>query len=193
MDFVLESALNMLEFNETLFDIMVGEFSSLDPATEAPTASVSSDTAGNQQTSSTNNSSANQQGATAANNSQNTSTNTNTNTNNDQQNQNADNTETGQKQVAPGFWDKVKKVIDWVINSITDAIKFVKELAKNKDIAEIHLQIVKTSKDILIYKDGKETFNKIVEVGKNLQAENKTKVGGDTISDIDEVRDNVRS
>lgn len=78
-------------------------------------------------------------------------------------------------------------------NSITDAIKFVKELAKNKDIAEIHLQIVKTAKDILIYKDGKETFNKIVEVGKNLQAENKTKVGGDTISDIDEVRDNVRS
>ena len=78
-------------------------------------------------------------------------------------------------------------------NNITDAIKFVKELAKNKDIAEIHLQIVKTSKDILIYKDGKETFNKIVEVGKNLQAENKTKVGGDTISDIDEVRDNVRS
>ena len=77
-------------------------------------------------------------------------------------------------------------------NSITDAIKFVKELAKNKDIAEIHLQIVKTSKDILIYKDGKETFNKIVEVGKNLQAENKTKVGGDTISDIDEVRDNVK-
>ena len=78
-------------------------------------------------------------------------------------------------------------------NNITDAIKFVKELAKNKDIAEIHLQIVKTSKDILIYKDGKETFNKIVEVGKNLQADNKTKVGGDTISDIDEVRDNVRS
>ena len=79
-------------------------------------------------------------------------------------------------------------------NSITDAIKFVKELAKNKDIAEIHLQIVKTSKDILIYKDGKETFNKIVEVGKNLQAENKTKVGGDTISDIDEeVRNNVKS
>lgn len=78
-------------------------------------------------------------------------------------------------------------------NSITDAIKFVKELAKNKDIAEIHLQIIKTSKDILIYKDGKETFNKIVEVGKNLQSENKTKVGGDTISDIDEVRDNVRS
>ena len=78
-------------------------------------------------------------------------------------------------------------------NSITDAIKFVKELAKNKDIAEIHLQVVKTAKDILIYKDGKETFNKIVEVGKNLQAENKTKVGGDTISDIDEVRGNVRS
>ena len=77
-------------------------------------------------------------------------------------------------------------------NSITDAIKFVKELAKNKDIAEIHLQIVKTSKDILIYKDGKETFNKITEVGKNLQAENKTKVGGDTISDIDELRDNTK-
>ena len=77
-------------------------------------------------------------------------------------------------------------------NSITDAIKFVKELAKNKDIAEIHLQIVKTSKDILIYKDGKETFNKIVEVGKNLQAENKTKVGGDTISDIDELRDDTK-
>ena len=77
-------------------------------------------------------------------------------------------------------------------NDITDAIKFVKELAKNKDIAEIHLQIVKTSKDILIYKDGKETFNKIVEVGKNLQAENKTKVGGDTISDIDELRDNTK-
>ena len=74
-------------------------------------------------------------------------------------------------------------------NSIKEAVKFVKELAKNKDIAEIHLQIVKTSKDILIYKDGKETFNKIVEVGKNLQAENKTKVGGDTISDIDELRD----
>ena len=74
-------------------------------------------------------------------------------------------------------------------NSIKEAIKFVKELAKNKDIAEIHLQIVKTSKDILIYKDGKETFNKIVEVGKNLQAENKTKVGGDAISDIDELRD----
>ena len=78
-------------------------------------------------------------------------------------------------------------------NNITDAIKFVKELAKNKDIAEIHLQIVKTSKDVLIYKDGKETFNKIVEVGKNLQSENKTKVGGDTISDIDELRDNVKS
>ena len=77
-------------------------------------------------------------------------------------------------------------------NSIKEAIKFVKELAKNKDIAEIHLQIVKTSKDILIYKDGKETFNKIVEVGKNLQAENKTKVGGDTISDIDELRDNTK-
>ena len=77
-------------------------------------------------------------------------------------------------------------------NSITDAIKFVKELAKNKDIAEIHLQIVKTAKDILIYKDGKETFNKIVEVGKNLQAENKTKVGGNTISDIDELRDNTK-
>ena len=128
MDFVLESALNMLEFNETLFDIMVGEFSSLDPATEAPTASVSSDATGNQQTSSTNNSSANQQGATAANNNQNT--NTNTNTNNDQQNQNTDNTETGQKQVAPGFWDKVKKVIDWLINSITDAInKFTNSIA----------------------------------------------------------------
>ena len=54
------------------------------------------------------------------------------------------------------------------------------------------MQIVKTSKDILIYKDGKETFNKIVEVGKNLQAENKTKVGGDTISDIDELRDKVK-
>ena len=78
-------------------------------------------------------------------------------------------------------------------NNITDAIKFVKELTKNKDIAEIHLQIVKTSKDVLIYKDGKETFNKIVEVGKNLQSENKTKVGGDTISDIDELRDNVKS
>ena len=77
-------------------------------------------------------------------------------------------------------------------NSITDAIKFVKELAKNKDIAEIHLQIVKTSKDILIYKDGKETFNKIVEVGKNLQAENKTRVGGDAISDIDELRDTTK-
>lgn len=77
-------------------------------------------------------------------------------------------------------------------NSITDAIKFVKELAKNKDIAEIHLQIVKTSKDILIYKDGKETFNKIVEVGKNLQAENKTRVGGDAISDIDELRDTAK-
>lgn len=77
-------------------------------------------------------------------------------------------------------------------NDITEAIKFVKELAKNKDIAEIHLQIVKTSKDILIYKDGKETFNKIVEVGKNLQAENKTKVGGDTISDIDELRDTTK-
>ena len=77
-------------------------------------------------------------------------------------------------------------------NDIAAAIKFVKELAKNKDIAEIHLQIVKTSKDILIYKDGKETFNKIVEVGKNLQAENKTKVGGDTISDIDELRDNTK-
>ena len=77
-------------------------------------------------------------------------------------------------------------------NSITDAIKFVKELAKNKDIAEIHLQIVKTSKDILIYKDGKETFNKITEVGKNLQAENKTKVDGATISDIDELRDNTK-
>ena len=77
-------------------------------------------------------------------------------------------------------------------NSIIDAIKFVKELAKNKDIAEIHLQIVKTSKDVLIYKDGKETFNKIVEVGKNLQAENKTKVDGNTISDIDELRDNVK-
>ena len=77
-------------------------------------------------------------------------------------------------------------------NSIKEAIKFVKELAKNKDIAEIHLQIVKTSKDILIYKDGKETFNKIVEVGKNLQAENKTKVGGDTISDIDELRDDTK-
>lgn len=77
-------------------------------------------------------------------------------------------------------------------NSITDAIKFVKELAKNKDIAEIHLQIVKTSKDILIYKDGKEVFNKILEVGKNLQAENKTKVGGNTISDIDELRDNTK-
>ena len=77
-------------------------------------------------------------------------------------------------------------------NSIKEAIKFVKELAKNKDIAEIHLQIVKTSKDILIYKDGKETFNKIVEVGKNLQAENKTKVGGDTISEIDELRDNTK-
>lgn len=77
-------------------------------------------------------------------------------------------------------------------NSIKEAIKFVKELAKNKDIAEIHLQIVKTSKDLLIYKDGKETFNKIVEVGKNLQAENKTKVGGDTISDIDELRDNTK-
>lgn len=74
-------------------------------------------------------------------------------------------------------------------NSIKEAIKFVKELAKNKDIAEIHLQIVKASKDILIYKDGKETFNKIVEVGKNLQAENKTRVGGDAISDIDELRD----
>ena len=78
-------------------------------------------------------------------------------------------------------------------NSITDAIKFVKELAKNKDIAEIHLQIVKTLKDILIYKDGKETFNKIVEVGKNLQAENKTKVDGATISDVDEVRDTVKA
>lgn len=77
-------------------------------------------------------------------------------------------------------------------NSIKEAIKFVKELAKNKDIAEIHLQIVKTSKDILIYKDGKETFNKIVEVGKNLQAENKTRVGGDTISDIDELRDTAK-
>lgn len=77
-------------------------------------------------------------------------------------------------------------------NDIAAAIKFVKELAKNKDIAEIHLQIVKTSKDILIYKDGKETFNKIVEVGKNLQAENKTKVGGDTISDIDELRDGTK-
>ena len=77
-------------------------------------------------------------------------------------------------------------------NSIKEAIKFVKELAKNKDIAEIHLQIVKTSKDILIYKDGKETFNKIVEVGKNLQAENKTKVGGDSISEIDELRDGTK-
>lgn len=77
-------------------------------------------------------------------------------------------------------------------NDIAAAIKFVKELAKNKDITEIHLQIVKTSKDILIYKDGKETFNKIVEVGKNLQAENKTKVGGDTISEIDELRDNTK-
>ena len=77
-------------------------------------------------------------------------------------------------------------------NDITEAIKFVKELAKNKDIAEIHLQIVKTSKDILIYKDGKETFNKIVEVGKNLQAENKTKVDGDTISEVDELRDNTK-
>lgn len=77
-------------------------------------------------------------------------------------------------------------------NDIAAAIKFVKELAKNKDIAEIHLQIVKTSKDILIYKDGKETFNKIVEVGKNLQAENKTKVGGDTLSDIDELRDTTK-
>ena len=54
------------------------------------------------------------------------------------------------------------------------------------------MQIVKTSKDILIYKDGKETFNKIVEVGKNLQAENKTKVGGDAISEIDELRDNTK-
>lgn len=78
-------------------------------------------------------------------------------------------------------------------NNIVDAIKFVKELAKNKDIAEIHLQIVKTAKDVLIYKDGKETFNKIVETGKNLQADNKTKVGGDTISDIDELRDSVKT
>ena len=77
-------------------------------------------------------------------------------------------------------------------NNITDAIKFVKELAKNNDIAEIHLQIVKTSKDVLIYKDGKETSNKIVEVGKNLQAENKTKVDGNAISDIDELRDNTK-
>lgn len=78
-------------------------------------------------------------------------------------------------------------------NKITDAIKFVKELAKDKDIAEIHLQIVKTGKDVLIYKDGRETFNKILEVGKNLQAEGKTKVGGDTLSAIDELRDSIKA
>ena len=47
-------------------------------------------------------------------------------------------------------------------------------------------------KSIRLYEDGKETFNKIVEVGKNLQAENKTRVGGDAISDIDELRDTTK-
>lgn len=106
MDFVLESSLNALEFNEKLFDIMMGDFPEILPATEAEVSAA-------QPTQSANPSEPSNP-TTTSNNSSNTT----------QENEKTGNSENnkGAKQNAPNLWDIIKNAIAWLIDNITDCM-----------------------------------------------------------------------